>query len=64
MSESKVRSTTFPALPDRESVDRFVREQSDTIHDPCGMAMGIALGMNESHEPGQQIVSVRGHLFG
>jgi metal-sulfur cluster biosynthetic enzyme len=44
---STTPATGHPLLPDESAVDRYVREVSDTIHDPCAMAMGVALGMDE-----------------
>ncbi len=46
MTETKT-TEKFPALDTESQVDKFVREVSDTIHDPCGMAAGIKLGLNE-----------------
>lgn len=37
----------YSSLADADEVDRFVREVSNTVHDPCGMAAGIAMGMDE-----------------
>lgn len=36
-----------PKLPGTEDVDAYVRAVSDTIYDPCGMAMGLNIGINE-----------------
>ena len=36
-----------PALKTCEEADDYVRCISDTIYDPCGMAMGLNVGMNE-----------------
>ncbi len=37
----------FPALHDSRGVLEYVRRTADTIHDPCGMATGVRLGLNE-----------------
>jgi metal-sulfur cluster biosynthetic enzyme len=42
--------TAAPDFPDlrtsREALE-YIRRTADTIHDPCGMAAGIRLGLNE-----------------
>ena len=37
----------FPALHDSREVLEYIRRTADTIHDPCGMATGVRLGLNE-----------------
>lgn len=40
-------ASRFPDLPDSGEVLQYVRRTADTIHDPCGMATGVRLGLNE-----------------
>ncbi len=40
-------TTLFPDLHGSREVLEFVRRTADTIHDPCGMATGVRLGLNE-----------------
>jgi metal-sulfur cluster biosynthetic enzyme len=37
----------FPTLHDSCEVLEYIRLTADTIHDPCGMATGVRLGLNE-----------------
>jgi metal-sulfur cluster biosynthetic enzyme len=37
----------FPDLHDSREVLEYIRRTADTIHDPCGMATGVRLGLNE-----------------
>ncbi len=37
----------FPALHDSREALEYIRRTADTIHDPCGMATGVRLGLNE-----------------
>lgn len=38
---------TLPQFLSAADVDEYVRKVSDTIYDPCGMAMGVNIGINE-----------------
>ena len=37
----------FPTLHDSREVLEYIRRTADTVHDPCGMAAGVRLGLNE-----------------
>ena len=37
----------FPALGEAHEVLEYIRCTADRIHDPCGMAVGVRLGLNE-----------------
>jgi metal-sulfur cluster biosynthetic enzyme len=37
----------FPTLRDSREVIEHIRRTADTVHDPCGMAVGVRLGLNE-----------------
>ena len=37
----------FPTLHDSRDVIEYIRRTADAIHDPCGMAAGVRLGLNE-----------------
>ena len=40
-------ASSFPDLRDSNEVLEYIRRTADTIHDPCGMATGVRLGLNE-----------------
>ena len=40
-------ASRFPGLHDSREVLEYIRRTADTIHDPCGMATGVRLGLNE-----------------
>jgi hypothetical protein len=40
-------TSRVPALHDSREVIEYIRRTADTIHDPCGMATGVRLGLNE-----------------
>jgi metal-sulfur cluster biosynthetic enzyme len=40
-------TTRFPDLHGSGEVLEYIRRTADTIHDPCGMATGVRLGLNE-----------------
>ncbi len=40
-------ASRFPDLHDSHEVLEYTRRVADTIHDPCGMATGVRLGLNE-----------------
>ena len=37
----------FPTLNHSREVIEYIRRTADTVHDPCGMAAGVRLGLNE-----------------
>ena len=41
------KSSRFPDLDGARELLEFIRRTADTIHDPCGMATGVRLGLNE-----------------
>jgi metal-sulfur cluster biosynthetic enzyme len=41
------KASRFPALHDAPEVLEYTRRTADAVHDPCGMATGIRLGLNE-----------------
>jgi metal-sulfur cluster biosynthetic enzyme len=62
-------TSRVPALHDSREVIEYIRRTADTIHDPCGMATGVRLGLNEmgllrrvETEPGADGWSVRVQL--
>jgi metal-sulfur cluster biosynthetic enzyme len=36
-----------PVLQDSHEVLEYIRHTADAVHDPCGMAIGVRLGLNE-----------------
>ncbi len=40
-------ASRFPDLHGSREVLEYVRCTADTVHDPCGMAAGVRLGLNE-----------------
>jgi metal-sulfur cluster biosynthetic enzyme len=40
-------ASPFPVLQDSRELLEYIRRTADTIHDPCGMATGVRLGLNE-----------------
>lgn len=36
-----------PLLRDADAVRDYVRQAADTVHDPCGMAVGVRIGLDE-----------------
>jgi len=40
-------ASRFTELRDSGEVLEYIRRTADTIHDPCGMATGVRLGLNE-----------------
>src|SRR3712207_5556106 len=62
-------ASRFPDLRDSREVLEYIRRIADTIHDPCGMATGVRLGLSEmgllrrvETEPGVDGWSVRVQL--
>lgn len=47
MAEAAEEAPRFPDLDDSRAVLEYVRRTADGIHDPCGMATGVRLGLNE-----------------
>ena len=41
------KSSRFPDLDGARELLEFIWRTADTIHDPCGMATGVRLGLNE-----------------
>jgi hypothetical protein len=37
----------FPALNEAHEVLEYIRRTADGVPDPCGMAVGVRLGLNE-----------------
>jgi metal-sulfur cluster biosynthetic enzyme len=40
-------ASRFPVLHDSRELLEYIRRTADTIHDPCGMATGVRLGLSE-----------------
>jgi metal-sulfur cluster biosynthetic enzyme len=40
-------ASRFPTLHDLGQVLEHIRRTADTVHDPCGMAVGVRLGLTE-----------------
>ena len=62
-------TSSCPDLRDSHEVLEYIRRTADTIHDPCGMATGVRLGLNEmgllrrvETEPDEEGWSVRMQL--
>ena len=48
MSERRATVAAQPADLDTQTrVEQFARETADTVYDPCGMAMGLQVGLTE-----------------
>ena len=39
--------TVYPVLSSVDDVRAYVRRMADTVHDPCGMAVGVRVGLDE-----------------
>lgn len=45
--EGATETPRFPTLHDSREVLEYIRRTADSVHDPCGMAAGVRLGLNE-----------------